>query len=93
MEEGTEERMKPDYRIWKWACGVLAVLATCQFYFVQELIAAFVFFAIGFAALALVVVSLYMLQKAWEMAIAHVFGGKHAAVQGFKAEGSARGIL
>jgi hypothetical protein len=93
MEEGTEERMKPDYRIWKLACGALAVVAACQFYFVQELIAAFAFFAIGFAALALVVVSLYMLQKAWEMTIAHVFGGKHAAVQGFKAEDSARGIL
>ena len=84
--------MKPDYRIWKRACGFLAMVAAWQFYFVQELSAAFAFFAIGFAALALVVVSLYMLQKAWELTIAHVFGGKHAAGQGLKAEGSARGI-
>jgi hypothetical protein len=93
MEERTEERMKPDYRIWKFACGVLAAVVACQFYFVQELIAAFAFFAIGFAALALGAVSLYMLQKAWEMTITHVFGETHAAVQGLKAEGSARGIL
>jgi len=92
MEEGIEERMKPNYRIWKWGCGSLAVVAACQFYFVQELIAAFAFFAIGFAALALVVVSLYMLQKAWEMTVAHFFDGKRPALQSFKAEGSARGI-
>ena len=85
--------MKPDYRMWKLTCGVLALVAACQFYFIQELIAAFAFFTIGFAALTLVVASFYVLRKAWEMTIAHVFGGKHAVVQGFKAEGSARGIL
>ena len=85
--------MKTDCRIWKWGSGLLAIVAASQLYFVQELITAFAFFAIGFAALALVVASLYLLQKAWEMTIAHVFGGKHAVVQGFKAEGSARGIL
>lgn len=81
--------MKPNYRIWKWPCGVIAVVAACQFYFVQELIAAFAFFAIGFAALALVVVSLYMLQKSWEMTVAHFFDGKRSALQRFKTEGSA----
>jgi hypothetical protein len=85
--------MKSQYRIWKWACGVLVVVAAaCQFYFVQELIAAFAFFAIGFAALALVVVSLYLLQKVWEMTIAHFIDEKHTVVQSLKAEGPARVI-
>ena len=86
--------MRADGKIRKWMFWLLAIAIASQFYVVQELIAAFAFFAIGFAALALVVVGLYMLQKAWEMTIAHVLDGKHAAVQGFKAEGSARaGIL
>ena len=85
--------MKTDYRIWKWACGFLAMVAAWQFYFVQELIAAFAFFAIGFAALAMVVVGLYMLQEAWEMTTAHLFGRKHPAVQSFKTEDSTPGIL
>ena len=35
-----------------------------------------------------------MLQMVGEVTIVYVFGGKYAAVQGFKAEGSARaGIL
>ena len=84
--------MRADGKIRKWMFWLLAIAIASQFYVVQELIAAFAFFAIGFAALALVVVSLYMLQKAWELTIAHVFGGKHAAGQGLKAEGSARGI-
>jgi hypothetical protein len=84
--------MKTDCRIWKWGSGLLAIVAASQLYFVQKLITAFAFFAIGFAALALVVVTLYMLQKVWEMTIAHFFGGKHLAVQSFKTEGSAREI-
>ena len=57
-------------RIWLW--GFLAVIALAQLYVVRELLAAFALFALGFAALAFVVASLYMLQKSWELAIARL---------------------
>ena len=56
----------------KWLWGFLAVIALTQLYVVRELLAAFAIFALGFAALAFVVVSLYMLQKSWELAMARV---------------------
>jgi TRAP-type mannitol/chloroaromatic compound transport system permease large subunit len=62
--------MKTEGKSWKWAWWLLVAGGGLQFYFVQELVAAFVFFAIGFAALALVIVTLYLLQKGWEAAVA-----------------------
>jgi len=56
----------------KWLWGFLAVIALAQLYVVRELLAAFAIFALGFAALAFVVVSLYMLQKSWELAMARI---------------------
>jgi hypothetical protein len=61
--------MKTEGRNLKWAWWLLLAGVGLQFYFVQELVAAFAFFAIGFAALALVMVTLYMLQKGWEAAV------------------------
>ena len=57
-------------RIWLW--GFLAVIALAQLYVVRELLAAFALFAVGFAALAFVVASLYLLQKSWELAVARL---------------------
>ncbi|HKN75849.1 MAG TPA: hypothetical protein VJW94_11775 [Candidatus Acidoferrum sp.] len=54
-------------RIWLW--GFLAVIALSQLYVVRELLVVFLLFALGFAAIAFVVASLYMLLKAWEMAV------------------------
>jgi hypothetical protein len=54
-------------RIWLW--GVLAVIVMSQIYFVQELVAAFVLFALGFAAIAFLAASLYMLQHCCELAV------------------------
>jgi hypothetical protein len=56
----------------KWLWGFLAIFALAQIYVVRELLAAFVIFALGFAALAFVVVSLYILQKSWELAMARI---------------------
>ena len=56
----------------KWLWGFLAVIALAQLYVVRELLAAFAIFALGFAALAFVVVSIYMLQKSWELAVARI---------------------
>ena len=50
----------------------LAVVVGLQLYFVRELLAAFALFAMGFAAVAFVIVSLYMLQKGWEVAVERV---------------------
>jgi len=65
-----QSKLKDTGRIWLW--GFLAVIALAQFYVVRELLAAFALFAIGFAALACVVASLYMLQKSWELAVARI---------------------
>jgi hypothetical protein len=70
QEGAVQSKLKDTGRIWIW--GFLAIIALAQFYVVRELLAAFAIFALGFAALALVVASLYMLQKSWEMAMARL---------------------
>lgn len=62
-------------RIWLW--GFLAVIALSQLYVVRELLAAFAIFAIGFAALALVVACVYVLQKSWELAVTRLAVLRH----------------
>jgi hypothetical protein len=62
-------------RMWLW--GFLAVIALSQLYVVRELLAAFALFALGFVAIALLVASLYMLQKSWELAVARVAVLRH----------------
>ena len=57
--------MKTNSKGWKWALWLLVAVVCLRFYFLRELVAAFSFFAIGFAAVALVILSLYMLQKGW----------------------------
>jgi hypothetical protein len=63
-----------------------------QFYFVRELIAAFAFFAIGFAAVALVFGSLYALQKSWEMGVTRLFDRQKLPEPGLEFGGPARGM-
>jgi hypothetical protein len=65
-----QTKLKDTGRIWLW--GFLAVIALAQLYVVRELLAAFALFALGFAALALVVACLYLLQKSWELAVARL---------------------
>lgn len=48
----------------------------------MELLAAFAFFAIGFSALAFVVLSVYLLQKGWEIAVVRVFAGERWMARG-----------
>ena len=76
----TEDRMKTkdDGRKWMWR--FLGVLVALQLYFVRELLAAFALFALAFAAIAFVIVSLYMLQKGWEVAVARVADSGHPIV-------------
>ena len=58
------------HRAWLW--WFLAVLVASQLYFVRELVAAFALFAIAFVATAFVVASLYMLTKAWAVAVSRL---------------------
>ena len=76
----TEDRMKTKDNGRKWMWRFLAVLVALQLYFVRELLAAFALFALAFAAIAFVIVSLYMLQKSWEVAVARVADSNHPAV-------------
>ena len=63
--------MKTEGKRWKWAWWLLVVGISLQFHIVQEFIAVFAFFAIGFAAVAFAVLILCMLQMDWEAAVAH----------------------
>jgi predicted membrane protein len=77
---GTEDRMKTKDNGRKWMWRFLGVLVALQLYFVRELLAAFALFALAFAAIAFVIVSLYMLQKSWEVAVARVADSNHPLV-------------
>lgn len=65
-----QPKLKDNGRMWLW--GFLAVVAMSQLYVVRELLAAFALFALGFATIAFVVASLYMLQHCWELAVARL---------------------
>src|SRR5246500_1731111 len=77
---GTEDRMKTKDNGRKWMWRLLGVLVALQLYFVRELLAAFALFAVGFGAIEFVVISVYMLQKSWEVAVARVADSNHPVV-------------
>jgi hypothetical protein len=54
----------------KWMWWFLGLVVAFQLYFVKELLAAFALFAVGFAAIAAVIMGLYTLQKTWEVGVA-----------------------
>lgn len=70
LEAVVQSKLKDTGRMWLWA--FLAVIALAQFYVVRELLAAFAMFALGCAALAALVASLFMLQRTWELAVARI---------------------
>jgi len=72
--------MKKTDKSRKWMWWFLGILAALQLYFVRELLAAFALFAVGFAALASMVISVYMLQKSWELAVQRVADSNHVLV-------------
>jgi hypothetical protein len=61
---------KDNGRVWLWI--FLVVLVLSQLYFVRELFAAFVLFAILFVAIAFMLVAFYMLHKSLELAVARL---------------------
>ena len=64
----------------KWMWMFLAALVSLQTYFVWELLAVFALFAVGFAALAFVAGSLYMLHRGWALAVDRVADSQHPII-------------
>ena len=69
--------MKTTDKSRKWMWMFLAALVSLQMYFVWELLAVFALFAIGFAAIASVVGSLYMLHRVWAVAVVRIADSRH----------------
>jgi uncharacterized membrane protein YciS (DUF1049 family) len=72
--------MKNQDKSRKWMWWFLGLVAAFQLYFVRELLAAFALFAVGFAVIALLVATVYMMQKVWEVAVARVADSAHPVV-------------
>lgn len=64
----------------KWLWGFLAVIVMLQFYVVRELLAVFALFAVGFAAIAFAVASLYLLQNCWKLGLARLANIRHPVI-------------
>jgi hypothetical protein len=63
-----------------WTFWLLTIAIASRFYVFRELLAAFAFFGIGFAALAFVVLSLCLVQKGWELAAVRIFDSERGAI-------------
>ena len=72
--------MKTKDKSRKWMWWFLGIVVALQLYFVRELLAAFVLFALGFAVIAFAIASLYLLQKAWEAGVQRVADSEHPVV-------------
>src|SRR5262245_59291256 len=68
-----------------WTFWVLTIAIASRFYVVQELLAAFAFFAIGFGVLVFAILSLYFLQKGWELAALRIFDSERRTALGTQA--------
>src|SRR5215467_5027253 len=64
----------------KWMWRLLGGIAALQLYFVRELLAAFALFALGFLAIAGVVIALYTLHRAWAVTVERVADSRHPAI-------------
>ena len=70
-------KMKNQDKSRKWMWMFLAALVSLQMYFVWELLAVFALFAVGFAAIASVVGSLYMLHRVWAVTVERIADSQH----------------
>jgi hypothetical protein len=62
----------------KWMWLSLGVAGLSQLYFVRELVAAFSIFALGFAVIASLIGSCYLLQKSWETGLAGLLASQNS---------------
>ena len=77
MSGGSHIKMEKRDKGRKWMWWVLASIAALQVYFVRELLAAFALFAMAFLAIAGVVVSVYMLHRAWAVTVDRIADSRH----------------
>jgi hypothetical protein len=77
MQMAETGKMKNKDKSRKWMWWFLGSIVALQAYFVRELLAAFVLFALGFAAIAMVIGSLYMLHKTWALAVERLANSQH----------------
>jgi hypothetical protein len=75
MRDREKLMTKDNSRKWMWM--FLAAVVLLQMYFVWELLAVFALFAVGFAAIASVIGSLYMLQRGWALAVERIADSRH----------------
>lgn len=71
------DKMKNRDKSRKWMWWLLGSIAALQMYFVRELLAAFALFAMGFLAIAAIVVSLYTLHRVWAVTVDRVADSRH----------------
>ena len=71
-------KSKDMFRKWMWLG--LGMVAAMQLYFVRELLAAFALFVLAFAAIAALIMSLYLAQKAWELGLTLVLASQNSLV-------------
>jgi len=64
----------------KWMWWLLGSIAALQAYFVRELLAAFALFVLGFVAVAVLIGSLYALQRVWAVTVDRVADSGHPVV-------------
>jgi len=77
MGIGNRGKMKTEDKSRKWMWWFLAVVVALQLYVVRELLAVLALFAVGFAAVAFVIGSLYMLHRGWAVAVERVADSRH----------------
>jgi|SRR6516164_7539726 len=78
QKQGVSETVKTKDNWRKWIWWFLGVFAALQLYFVRELLAAFALFALGFAAIAFLVTTVYIAQKSWEAGVARVAASQNS---------------
>lgn len=74
---GSQVKMRKLDKDRKWMWWLLGSIAALQLYFVRELLAAFALFALGFLAIAGVIISLYALHRAWALTVDRVAESRH----------------
>lgn len=74
---GSQVKMRKADRDRKWMWWLLGSIGAFQLYFVRELLAAFALFALGFLAIAGVVISIYALHRAWAVTVDRVADSRH----------------
>ena len=74
---GSQTKLRKTDKDRKWMWWLLGVIGALQLYFVRELLAAFALFALGFLGIAGVIISLYILHRAWAVTVDRVADSRH----------------